>query len=411
MFSNTSNFKRELRIAGANSGKPVTIVEDQEPTYHELVKLARRGNYWAQITVNGIHELTAGRLHQNNIFIKPDALNKGGSEQFVAIFPGCKVTVEKLPSDTYKVLKLEANLQYGELIKTAQKPGLYKAELKGGGEWKVSPHKKAVISNEKNRSVAICDTGYDGPGDAAESASLGLAATPFTGGAIRVNGDGFDMHYTPGEARIGGLRNYRAAIRPLKIDSLHESALLLAGTMYQSRDIQGVGWVAEYGGSAVLTQALRILADRGVKLTKHTAFFYEPTTPPNQALKAAHDVGLKLDRKLSKANFLNVVGNSGQLAVICNRLIREDKTSYTLAKACADTVAHGKSLQGFGSFAGTLAAAAGLSMTSPAAAGAFLTALGAAAAIGGKGLLAAKTANTALEGFAPRLHNRLKSKF
>ncbi|WP_288131618.1 hypothetical protein [Microbulbifer sp.] len=411
MFSNTKNFSRELCVAGKNSGKPVTITPQAEPVYHELVKLARRGNHWAQITVNGIHQLAAGRLHQNNIFVKPDAVHRDGAEKFVAIFPGCKVTAEKLSNDTFRVLHFEADLQYGELIKQAQKPGLYKAERDVRGEWKTHPYKKQTISSEKNRSVAISDSGYDGSDDAAQSASLGLSASPFTGGGTVVNSDGFDMHYTPGEQRIGGLRNYREAIRPLQVESLHESAQLLARTMYQARDTQGVSWVSEYGGSAVLTQALRILADQNIKLEKHKVFLYEPATPPSQAIRAAQAVGMSLDRKFSKANFLNIVGNRGQLAVAVHRLRNEREKDYKLGKACADILAHGKSLQGFGSFAGTLAAAVGLSMTAPAAAGAFLTALGGAGAVAGKGILYAKTANTAFEGFAPRLHNRLKSKF
>ncbi|MFD1217126.1 hypothetical protein [Microbulbifer celer] len=399
-----------MYVAGQNSGKPVTITPQAEPVYHELVKLARRGNHWAQITVNGIRQLAAGRLHQNNIFVKPDAVHRDGTEEFVAIFPGCKVTAEKLSSDAFRVLCFEADLQYGELIKQAQKPGLFRAE-KRGDDWKTSPQKKQTVSSERNRSVAISDSGYDGPDDAAESASQGLAASPFTGGGAVVNADGFDMHYTPGEKRIGGLRNYREAIRPLQMEKLHDSAQLLARSMYQARDIQGVSWIAEYGGSAVLTQALRMLADQNIKLQKHKVFLYEPTTPPSQVIKAAQAVELTLDRKFSKANALNIVGNRGQLAVIANRVRNEREVDYKLRKASADLVAHGKSLQGFGSFAGTLAATTGLSMTAPAAAGAFLTALGAAAAVAGKGVLFAKTANTALEGFAPRLHNRLKNKF
>jgi len=410
MFSNTKNFQRELRIAGKNSGKPVTITAQAEPVYHELVKLARRGNHWAQITVNGIHQLAAGRLHQNNIFVKPDTVHRDGTEEFLVLLPGCKVTAEKLSSDAFRILHFEVDVNYGELIRDAQRPGLYRA-IKRGDDWQASQQKKQTISSESNRSVAISDCGYERPEDAAESASGGLARTPFTGGYLVVNADGFDMHYTPGERRIGGLRNYREAIRPLKLENLHESAMLLARTMYRARDIKGVGWVAEYGGSAVLTQALTILADQCVKLEKHKVFLYEPTTSPNQAIKAAFSVGLKVDRKFSKTNFLNVMGNRGQLAVVCNRLIHEDKRDYSLLKACVDMVAHGKSLQGFSSFAGTLAATTGLSMTAPAAAGAFLAALGAAAAVAGKGVLAAKSANTALEGFAPRLHNRLRNKF
>jgi len=264
MFSNAP-VKRELQIAGQNSGKSVTITPQAEPVYHELVKLARRGNYWAQITVNGINQLAAGRLHQNNIFIKPGSAHRGGSEEFVVILPGCKVTAEKLADDSYKILHFEADLNYSELIETNQRPGLYSAE-DSGGAWQTKRSPKGTIKDEKNRLVAICDSGHRDPDMAANSSASRVAEAPFSGGGFRVNSDGFDLHFTPGEKRIGGLKNYRNAIRPLQNQDLHESAILLARSMYQARDLKGIGWVSEFGGSAVLTQALRILADQGIKL-------------------------------------------------------------------------------------------------------------------------------------------------
>ena len=68
---NAKKITRELVIAGQRAGKPVTITPQAEPVYHEMVKIARRGNYWAALCINSIHSLVSGRLHQSNIFINP----------------------------------------------------------------------------------------------------------------------------------------------------------------------------------------------------------------------------------------------------------------------------------------------------------------------------------------------------
>jgi len=51
-------------IAGRSAGKTVTITPQAEPVYKEIRNLAKSGNYWAQITVNALHQLVSGRLHQ-----------------------------------------------------------------------------------------------------------------------------------------------------------------------------------------------------------------------------------------------------------------------------------------------------------------------------------------------------------
>ena len=66
---NTNNLRKEPLIAGSSSGKPVRITPAAKSTYDQLLRLARGGNHWARLTVKGINELVAGRLHQNNIFM------------------------------------------------------------------------------------------------------------------------------------------------------------------------------------------------------------------------------------------------------------------------------------------------------------------------------------------------------
>lgn len=216
--------------------------------------------------MKGINELVTGRLHQNNIFVHPSAKLRNGVEEFVMILPGCKVTVEKLDADGFRVLYFEADLNYFELQKYEQKPGLYSAQMEGFS-WQVELAQDGKIKNQKKRLVAISGGKYGGAQRAAEGCALSVLKAPFTGGAIDLEEDGFDLYFTPEEKQVGGLINYRKAIAPMQNRALNESAVLLAKTMFEARAVERVGWVAEHGGSGVLTQAMKILADHGTKLT------------------------------------------------------------------------------------------------------------------------------------------------
>lgn len=301
-------------------------------------------------------------------------------------------------------------MNYGELIDQGDKPGLYSANMKGQ-QWVVSnPRSKGRITNQNDRAVSICDSGYNKPRDAADSSAPRVVSSPISGGGITIESHGFDLHYTPGEKRLGGLRNYKNAIKPLHNLKLNESALLLAKTMYDARDIKGVRWISELGGSAVLTQAMKILADQKVQFKEHYVFLVNPTTSPNLAYKAAQASGLKFDRKFSSTDMLNYTGNRDQLELIGNRFRYETEKhkKYTLLKASADIIEHGKSLQGAAALMGTLAATAGLSLSAPASAAVFLTALGAAAA---QAVGYGKLSNEIFKALLPTYHDKLKSKF
>ncbi|MBQ0727710.1 MAG: hypothetical protein KBT77_10220 [Thalassolituus oleivorans] len=402
------HIRRELIIAGQNSGKPVSITPIAEPIYHEMVKLARGGNYWAGLCVNGVHSLVNGRLHQSNIFVKPGAVLKDGREEFVMILPGCKVTVEKLANDGFKVLYFKADLNYFELQKLGDEPGLYRAE-KAGHKWTAEFVKSGKALAKDNRLVAIGDGNHKRYKLAARDIAPRLADSPISGGATFVDTVGFDFHYTPKLGSLGGLKNYKKAINPNSNTDVHASALLLAKTMYDARKINGVRWVSEFGGSAVLTQAMTILAAQGIKLDKHYVFLYRPTSAPNKALEAAQAVGLKLDRKFSNPHMFDVIGNQGQLSVILKRLKHEK--DYTAFKASADLISQGKSIQGLGTTVATVAGGVGLSMAAPAAILPYLTALGATAALAGKVIGGAVIGANVVEANLPAFYDRVKSKF
>ena len=191
-----------------------------------------------------------------------------------------------------------------------------------------------------------------------------MAAAPFSGGAQKVNQNGFDLHFTPGTKKTGGLINYKEATRPLDNESLYESAQLLARIMYDARNIEGVGWVAEYGGSGVLTQAMKILADRNVTLENHTVFLYRPRTSPNEAYKLAEKLKLNIPGEFSKRGMFDFIGNRDQFELIVNR-VRHEGNGYHAGHATKDLYQLGTSLQGGGATLATigsaLAAQAGVS--------------------------------------------------
>ena len=400
--------RRELVIAGKKSGKPVTITPQAEPKYHELVKLARKGNYWANLCVNGIHSLVNGRLHQNNIFVKPGPKHRDGREEFVMILPGCKVTVEKQPKDTFKVLHMDPDLRYFELQKDGKAPGLFSVKT-GNRGWTATPADSNGVQIEKDRLVVVTDANQSDYSKAAAKSGEHLTQVPFSGGGMRVKANGFDMHFTPGESQLAGLLNFKQAAKPLTNERCHESALLLAKTMYDARDIQGVGWVSQFGGSAILTQAMNILARQKVKLKKHTIFLLEPKSSPRAAYEEAKEIGLQIDRDFSKAGFFNYMGNRDQLELIGARV--KNEKSYKITQAGVDLIAQGKNMQGLGATVAGIAGLAGASLAAPAAAIPFLTALGAVAAKGATTLAVAKLGQTIAKEAAPAHYAKIKNRW
>ncbi|WP_062261238.1 hypothetical protein [Endozoicomonas arenosclerae] len=385
-------------IAGKYCGKPVYCTPNANDIYQNLLKLARAGQHWARVTVEGVQSLASGRLHQKNIFVQPNHLAHGGTEEFVMILPGCKVTVEKLPNDEFKILHFDADLNFSELQSEAARPGLYKA-WKEREHWNTELLDSGKIKTEKKRIVAISDKGFSSPDKSATDVAEYLAEVPFTGGSFNVDSDGFDLHFTSGSKKIGGLLNYKEAIKPTDNSSLNESAYLLAKSMYDARDIERVQWISTFGGSAVLTQAMQMLSDRNIKLKNHTAFLYRPTTSPNFAVKLAHKLEMQLDRKFTITKSLDVIGNRDQLELIANRVMSEHD-NYKLKNAPWDVAAYSTKLQGASTTLLTIAGVSTIGIANPQAI-AFVGAVGAAAGLG-------KLGSNLSENWVPRLHKKAR---
>jgi len=331
--------------------------------------------------------------------------------------------VEKQSKDVFKIVYFEADAGYAELQEKQNSPGIYTAKHIKDGIWRTDKAPRGVIKSEDGRLVAVSDSGYPSVSRACNAAAPRLASSYYSHevGERVLRQKGFDLHFTPGHRKIGGLTNFRDARKSLRKSDIHASAILLANAMFQSRKIESVTWIAEYGGSAVLTQAMKMLADKGVKLRKHSIFLYQPKTSQTEALTAARSLGITIDRKMSKVSPVNFVGLLGGASATFNRTYHEE--GYKFTHAVGDSIELGATVAASAVFAGTVAGYAGINIgaiagsvgvagaTAVPAIGAFLKALSKAKPYIDKAINLGKTVDTAAEHWAPRLHNKIKSKF
>ena len=124
-----------------------------------------------------------------------------------------------------------------------------------------------------------------------------LPTAPDVGPGVLAD-DGFDMHFTAGLKGIGGWTRYNALHST--IDKTYQSAVLLADAMQKAKGTLKVQWISVYDGSTILTQAMKILVDRGVTLENHKVFLCNPKTSPNQAVRLAHKLQLEVNQNFSE---------------------------------------------------------------------------------------------------------------
>ena len=301
-------------IAGENSGKRVICVPAVKPALDQLELAAREGNYWAVVAVRDLHALSSGMMGRKNVFVKPNHAVARGNKEYFVFLPGIKATIEHMANDDYKIVDLALDLRYFEAQEDSR-PGLYEA-TKNNGRWLAEGTEQGQIGGGSNRLVAICDGNHKSASAAAQEAAGRIVNAPSAAKGNRFDGEGFDLHYSGNKLSMGGLRKYNA----MNNSDIHGSARLLADSMYKAKNIQGVSWISEYGGSAVLTQAMKLLADRGVRLSGHRAFLYRPTTSPNEVLRLADKLEFSIDSKFSDLKLLDAVGEMSSIKSIPTRL-------------------------------------------------------------------------------------------
>src|SRR5690606_1620415 len=125
----------------------------------------------------------------------------------------------------------------------------------------------------------------------------------------RVANPGLDLHYTPGKRGIVGLKKSRDALTNENGKALVESATLLANTMYSARNVPGVLWFSDWGGSAVLTRALQILKGQNLSLENHSVFLNRATSGSSQTEKLAESLKMTVAGKSSGLRPSEIIGN------------------------------------------------------------------------------------------------------
>lgn len=346
----TKNKTRNAALAGKKSGMRV-ICNDEEilEKYNALADSARNGNYWAQQITSGILGLTSGRLHMNNVFVRKGAGTIYGRGAFYVVLPGATATIEQLDNSEFVLTELNADSNFQKLQKNNAKPGLWKVTLEGDA-WTtkhIADNQNTPMSEDQH--VAISDQENEVL-DAAKSAAESLGAINTTT-ARQISNSGFILHYSPGGEPIGGLKNCKQAMSPDTSKKLHESAILLAQTMHQSKDVGNVQWMSDWGGSGVLTQSLRILADNDIKLSKHAIYLNHPTTRPSKAMEYGLKVGLKGNaiEKKSGVRPSEMIGNMFWLDTPVSNLTRakHDK-NYSGTNIAGNAVSTTSTLAGVG---------------------------------------------------------------
>ena len=292
-------------IVGGAGGKRVKCSSQALPVYNDLVGLANGGNYWAGLVVKGIKALTSGRMSMNNVYVQKETQLAYGRGIFYLVLPGVRATLEDCADGTYELRGLKADENYMRMQKDKQKPGLWRVSK----ELQIDPvfQSNGEIQRENFRPVVVSDRATDDPRDIAKAARNDLVKVDATIERM-VSGSGFDLHHTPGnEGGIVGLKAAHKAIATAPAKAITESATLLANTMYRARNIEGVLWFSDWGGSAVLTRAMQILArEKNAGFKNHAIFLNRPTSNASEALALAEKLEFKLGGKGGKSTGLRL---------------------------------------------------------------------------------------------------------
>lgn len=302
-------------IAGNNAGRPIRCAPEVLPAFKKLQQAAQRGNHWARIAVKELSDLTNGQAGKQNVYVRPGKAADHHTP-FAVFLPGLKATVYHWTAKGgYTVVDLQLDGNYFEAVSSEEQErmGLYQAKPRGE-EWSTRYIPNGKIGSEDGRMVTVADGGYQDASRAVR-AIVPRAMKQLGVAAVKVRTNGCDLHYTPSSKQLGGLTRYNAA----NINQIRSSALHLAHTMADASQITNVAWVADKGGSAVLTQAMQILVDQGVALKGHTAYLYKPRTSPGKALLLAHKLNLTLNESFADTGW-SLQGAASQFSVAGDRL-------------------------------------------------------------------------------------------
>lgn len=279
------------------SGKRISFAPSVQADATTLRKAARAGYYYPMLALKQINTLSTGAAGKGNVYIPSINTAQANSFQMFDMYmPGIKATIERRPNDNYVVTSLALSEGYKSIDRGGDKPGIYAVSKGDGYIPSVTYKSNGRITPQDGRVVVVCDTDHTSPEDAALDAMSRLKKT--AGRVIAENGN-FDIMYSPVGRRLGGgFKRYNACNNT----EANVFAGMLSHAMVDSTKRKNVNWIAEHGGSTVLTQAMVQLAQQNVsfKDQKHTVYMYHPATDPMQALELAHKLNLQIGDEFAR---------------------------------------------------------------------------------------------------------------
>lgn len=333
----------EVMLAGFNGGVRVFSGSAVALNWAKLKEGERNGNYWASIVVKQIQQLTAGRLNNEYAYVRA-GVGSQGNKEFYLILPGCKVTAEARTNGNYFIANIDLDETFFSNNNT-RNTGLYfsKSELiDGAREWSHLNLKGAIKASGNLKAenikipVGISDA-YSDINNAAKYTEEHISNSPHNPSGNSDVKNGFNLFYTKGTSKFGGLLSMKEALGAAQHKSLHEPALLLAEAMHKAASTPVV-WVTQRGGSAVLAQALGILRARGTRLPQHQIYLSNPTSSQTDIYRLAQAIEIKTGDKFASNNLLSVdefmggmVMGAGGLSLVHER--QKTEAAYGWRKA------------------------------------------------------------------------------
>lgn len=313
-------------VAGKSAGKRIRCATQLQPVFDRLQQAALRGSHWPRIAIRELNALSTGLLNQKNVYVRAagGSRDSSGNSKYVVFLPGLKASVVRWPNDDYCITELVLDENYFEATGDQTKRlGLYRVRPQRNG-WTTQFVNGSQILSERNRIVAVADSGFDDANRTANTTVPKIMKSPVVVSS-NVRNNGCDLHFTPGKRKLGSLVRYDA----IHSDRSRASAVQLAETMALAKEIKDVAWVADSGGSLVLTQAMQILAERGITLRTHTAYLYKPRSSPGDAVRLAHKLELSLNEESADVGW-SPRGAWSQVAVSATR-VKKENDPYTLS--------------------------------------------------------------------------------
>ena len=291
-------------VVSQGFGKKIDCVDQYKPQLKLLETLAKKGHYYPMLALKELKKLTTGLIGKNNVYI-PNNIKSDTFQDFEVYLPGIKASLTRKSDDTYIVSQLIVSNGWDELDSVqGEKPGVYHIKVEDLGRYVKKFSTSDTIRANDARAVAIADATYINVETAAKKAVKYLKQSDVVNKADIADGGGFDLIYTPGNKRLG-----KRAYDPKSINNPTVSASILAKAMIAAKDQERVAWVSEFGGGVVFTHAMDIVAHQNIKLKNHYAVMYKPPGHHDDAVRLAHQLGFKLQRKFITPGFISGVDN------------------------------------------------------------------------------------------------------